>query len=137
MSTQQPASMRPLGDGWHFVGFCQAGMAWQNSRGVAAISSTVWVNDKDEPRLHWEWLVSFSMAGKRRLTIAEMTKAVADWGVQEFEEDNHEPGIARKYWLAIDPQFRKPCPCKDETIIVEGDYQYSVQSNDLSNGRTS
>jgi hypothetical protein len=34
---------------------------------------------------------------------------------------------ARKFWLAVEEKYRVPCPCQDESLIVEGDYKYSVK----------
>ena len=69
--------------------------------------------------------MSFSMRGQRHLTKKEMNRVIKDWKMEEFEEDNHERGIARKFWMAVDPKYRIPCPCKDEEIVTEGDYQWS------------
>jgi len=97
---------------------------WQSSYGVGALSSMIEVEDEHLP-LHWEWLVSFSHISRRRLTNEEMKRVIKDWGIEQFEEDNHESGIARKFWLAVDPSYRKPCPCKDEEQVIEGDYVWS------------
>ena len=121
----KPPSRAPQGDGWTFLQFAAAGMAWQHRSGICAISSTIWVNDEHEPELHWEWLVSFSVMGQSRVSDKRLKWVLKAWGMEEFEEDNHELGIARKFWLAIEPRFRKPCPCKDEIILTDGEYRWS------------
>ncbi len=120
----KPTSKIPTGS-WTFLQFCDQGMAWQHPSGVCAISSIVWVNDEHEPEYHWEWLVSFSIMGRRRVSDKKLKWILKDWGMEDFEEDNHTPGIARKFWLAVDQKFRKPCPCKDEIIKSEDEYFWS------------
>lgn len=124
----KPPAYKPSGGGWSFSSFVEAGMAWQHITGICAISSIVWVNDEHEPEFHWEWLVSFSVMGRQRVTNKQLEFVLRDWSMQDFEEDNHEPGIARKFWLAVEQRFRKPCPCKDEIIKSEGEYSWSEKS---------
>lgn len=68
-----------------------------------------------------------SWLGKRRLRDDEIIICLKDFGAEDFVEDNHEAGIARKFWLAVEERYRAPCPCQDENVIVEGDYRYSVK----------
>lgn len=124
---QQPPINRKTPSGaWYIIGITPDYTAWQ-SGSFCALSSVAYLHDEHQPP-HWEWVISFSRMGRARLNDAEVKQCLRDFDALEFEEDNHEPGIARKFWLAADPQFRKPCPCKDETVIVEGDYRYSVKN---------
>jgi hypothetical protein len=43
------------------------------------------------------------------------------------EEDNHHPGIARHFWMVVDPARRVDCECKvGETVVKEPDgYKWS------------
>lgn len=100
---------------------------WQLGH-LCALSSLVNVYDDHQPP-HWEWLISFSNMGKKRLTNMEIKICLRDFGAEDFMEDNHEPGVARKFWLAVDEKYRVPCPCQDEKVIVEGDYKYSVKKD--------
>lgn len=110
---------------WSLFGVYEDYTAYQKG-GWCALSSVAYLHDEHLPP-HWEWVISFSYMGKARLSDAEVKRCLKDFGAEDFEEDNHEPGIARKFWLAVEHQYRKPCPCKDEVVITEGDYQYSVK----------
>ncbi len=72
-----------------------------------------------------QWHVSISTRGNgsvRRSTDAETRQALACFFVAGAEEDNHEPGIARHFWMPLDPKRRRDCECKaDEATIVEPD----------------
>ena len=121
---KKPQPRKPQGFGWKIIGVTRDYTAWQNGH-ISALSSVAYISDEHLPP-HWEWLISFSNMGRQRLSNKDIAPALKAFGAEDFEEDNHEPGIARKYWLAVDEKYRKPCPCKDETVITEGEYKYSV-----------
>lgn len=121
----KPERRKPEGFGWIIVEVNEQYTAWQNGH-ICALSSVVFVEDEHLPP-HWEWLVSFSNMGRLRLSDYQVLKGLKAFNAENFEEDNHERGIARKYWLAVEEKYRKPCPCKDELVISEGDYKYSVK----------
>lgn len=122
----KPERKKPISSEWSWAGFSwDNGTPWQNEKGYCALSSVIQVKEDHTP-LHWCWLVSFSYMGKRALNNKEIKSCLKDWGIEDFEEDNHEPGIARKFFLPVDPAFRKPCPCKNEEVVhYKGDYFYS------------
>lgn len=120
-----PQRKIPQGFGWSVIEINENWTAWQNGN-VCALSSVIQVIDEHLP-LHWEWLISFSNMGKKVLSNDELKQPLKHFGAEEFEEDNHEKGIARKFFMAVEPRFRKPCPCKDEILITEGEYQYSIK----------
>lgn len=122
-----PQRRIPQGFGWNIVGIEADYTAWQSGF-ICALSSIVYLHDEEKPP-HWEWLISFSKNGRSRLSDKEIKIALKAFDAQEFEEDNHEPGIARKFWLSVDPKYRKPCDCKDEMVITEGDYRYSQKKD--------
>lgn len=124
MSMQPPERLKPQGGGWVLYSVRRDYTAFQKGT-LCALSSVCFIEDEHLPP-HWEWLVSFSGLGVFRLNSLEIKECLKDFGIEEWEEDNHEPGNARKFWRAVDPQYRKPCPCKNEIIITEGDYQYSI-----------
>lgn len=100
--------------------------AWQHKiNDICALSSIIYVKEEHLPP-HWEWLISFSIMGKKRVPKEMIEWCLRQFDAAEFEQDNHEPGIARKFFMAVDPEFRVPCPCKDEILIKDGDYEYSV-----------
>jgi hypothetical protein len=118
------AARRIPQNGWSLIGVYPEYTAWQKGA-VRALSSLIEVEDEHLP-LHHEWLVSFSQESRRPLNNKHIEKCLQDFGAIDFMEDNHERGIARKFWLAVDPKYRIPCPCKDEMTVNEGDYSYSV-----------
>ncbi len=115
---------------WALIGVHPGFTAYQRKY-MCALSSIAFIRDKHQPS-HWEWIVSFSNMGQQRLSNSEIAICLKDFGIEDFLEDNHEPGIARKFWQAVEERYRKPCPCKDETLITEGDYQYSVKKETAS-----
>lgn len=69
-----------------------------------------------------QWLVSISRRGRRRPTSEECRRILRQFRMVGAEEDNHEPGIARKFWMPVDPNERVDCQCKaDEEQVVEPD----------------
>jgi hypothetical protein len=122
------AERRRPENGWTMLGIERPYTRWQKGQ-YCALSSLVNVYDEHQPA-HWEWLISFSNMGRKRLSNQEVAICLKDFGAEAFIEDNHEPGIARKFWLAVEEKYRVPCPCQDETVIVEGDYKYSVKKDD-------
>jgi hypothetical protein len=121
------ATRRIPENGWTLLGISKPYTAWQKGH-ICALSSLVNVYDEHQPA-HWEWLISFSNMGRKRLSNQEIAICLKDFGAEDFMEDNHESGIARKFWLAVDEKYRVPCPCQDENVIVEGDYKYSVKKD--------
>lgn len=117
-----PERMKP-NSSWSLVAVLPEYTAWQKGK-FCALSSSIYVSDEHLPP-HWEWLVSFSVMGKARVSNNEIKQLLKDFSAENFEEDNHEPGIARKFFLAVDHKYRIPCPCKNETIVTDGEYQYS------------
>lgn len=70
----------------------------------------------------WHVSVSFGANGTRRLTDDELKPVLRDFGMTEAEEDNHEPGRARHFWLPVDPEHRVDCECKTtEQVHTEAD----------------
>lgn len=123
-----PPRKKPEGFGWIIVETNKNFTAWQKGD-LCALSSVVYVHDDKHLPPHYEWLVSFSKGGKERLSNEEIKPALKAFQAEDFEEDNHESGIARKFWFAVEEKYRKPCPCKNEAVITEGEYQYSIQRN--------
>jgi len=66
---------------------------------------------------HWHVSVSRIGGHPSDADVAVVRKA---FGMNDAEEDNHEPGRARHLFLAIDPAHRAPCECNTaEMTIVE------------------
>jgi len=73
-----------------------------------------------------QWHVSIASVG-RRPKPHHVRKALRAFGIEAAEEDNHEPGNARHFWLPVDPARRVDCECKTtETVITDPDgYRWS------------
>lgn len=68
-----------------------------------------------------QWHLSVSVNG-RRARGHEVRHVLRDFGMVGAEEDNHHPGIARNFWIPLDPSKRVECECKtNEDIIREPD----------------
>ena len=68
-----------------------------------------------------QWHVSVSASG-RRPSDRELRRALKAFGMIRAEEDNHHPGLARHFWLTLDPSRRVDCQCKvDEVTIRDAD----------------
>lgn len=57
---------------------------------------------------------------KDRPSDRDMSRVRRAFGMEEAEEDNHEPGVARKLFLVVDQAGRASCECKEgDTVVVE------------------
>jgi hypothetical protein len=72
------------------------------------------------------WLLSVTRRGKRAKDNL-VKVALRDFGMLDAEEDNHNPGQARCFFLVCDPARRVACECKTtEQVLVEPDgYRWS------------
>lgn len=63
--------------------------------------------------------------GRRRATDAEIADVLRDFDMGGAEEDNHQPGYIRMFFLLADPRPGEEgvqCECKtDEQLVVEAD----------------
>lgn len=73
-----------------------------------------------------QWHISVSERGKRP-SKGGLRRALGAFGMRGSEEDNHHPGVARHFWLPVDPTRRVKCQCKaDEDVIREpGGYEWT------------
>ena len=110
--------------GWNVTGILPEFTMWQKGE-LRALSSLVNIDDGHQPP-HYEWVVSFSQSSRQPLNDKQVAQCLRDFDALDFEEDNHEPGIARKFFQPVEHQYRKPCPCKDERLVALGDYIYST-----------
>jgi len=80
-----------------------------------------------------QWHVSISTRNdkgdhpSKRSSDEEVRQTLAGFGMTGAEEDNHHPGVARHFWMPVDPARRRDCECKvTEKVITEPDgYRYS------------
>lgn len=107
-------------DGWTREG-------WR--RGRVRILSSLIVADYRGAAV-WQWLVSISCSTKQpgvygvRADDETCQRVLADFDLVGAEEDNHEPGVGRKFFRNVDlaPGQVSLCECKeDEETVVEPD----------------
>lgn len=100
--------------------------AWSNGR-IGVLSALEDAELPDRSGRGPQWHVSVSQFGSGRATDDECAEVLSDFGLLGAEEDNHHPGVARHFWMPVDPVHRVDCECKaDEVIVVEPDgYQWT------------
>jgi len=115
------------GSPWSLVQLDYESCVYIHNRDASiAISSIALVREKKEDEPHLEWLVSFSGKGKTVLPDDKIKQYLKDFNFSDAEEDNHEPGFARKFFLAVEEKHRKKCECKDEEQVrLSENYVYS------------
>lgn len=101
--------------------------AWRQGKFFAISELAMIGAPRDESRIIQQWIISISRKGNRRPTIREVRRVLRDFNMWPAEEDNHERGQARKFWMPVDPAERVDCACKaDEETVVEPDgYRWS------------
>ena len=135
---------RPFGIGWvqaeapeNLIRESIAISAWSNGRFFAI--STLVTAKHHSGNVGPEWLISISRRGPRCANSREVRRLLRDFGMWPAEEDNHERGRARKFWLPVDPAERGVCECKtNEEQVVESDgYTWSRLKPNASSSPTS
>ncbi len=103
---------------------------WMRRR-VLAISTCVMAEAPNGDGSIPQWHISFTNDG-RRCTDEEVRQSLACFRLTGADEDNHEPGMARHYWMPLDPARRAECECKTtEKVIVEPDgHRWSTPHDD-------
>ena len=99
--------------------------------GISILSAVEVVADEPGGEEFVQYHISVS-GFDRSDTILRLSKTIADaaiaaFGVDGFEVDNHVPNSkVWNYWRHVaDPLVGKECACvKDEKLIVEGDYPW-------------
>jgi hypothetical protein len=90
---------------WQYLGYLAGGAgvvqhAWSLDR-MLVLSSLIWAEFHGEPR--WQWLVTVSARGaqgqRRRPTDEELLRPLRNFGMEKAEEDNHQPGVSRGFFL--------------------------------------
>ena len=96
------------------------GQRWQSGP-VVVISSLDMAKLPQSEEIGPQWHVSVSADGKRPKPH-HVRRALRAFDMADAEEDNHHPGVARHFFMPVDPAARVTCECKeDETTIVEPD----------------
>jgi len=77
-----------------------------------------------------QWHISITDRG-RRPKPHHVRRALRAFGMVGAEEDNHYPGAARYFWLAVDPAHRAGCECKEseETVVDVDGYRWQNPSD--------
>jgi hypothetical protein len=129
----------PSGPGWVCIqnGTAFAGAnssAWQKGP-ICVLSALNIAELPDKSGLGPQWHISISRRGKRPRPT-DIRSALRAFGMATAEEDNHHPGVARHFWLPIDPAHRVDCECKvDEEVITESDgYRWTNPRDEACRG---
>lgn len=119
-SSRDIAERRPRDNLWQLVSRSPLQSTWR-SGAIVVISALEMAELPDRSGVGPQWHISISYRG-RRAKPHHARKALRAFGMTSAEEDNHHPGIARHFWLVVDPAHRVECECKtDETTVVEQD----------------
>jgi hypothetical protein len=132
MDTLDPAASalrekHPRTGGWQYRGAAPQlrppASVWQKGRFLVVSSLDQAELPDGSGQSGPQWHLSISILGAaRRARDEEVARALAVFGLAGAEEDNHEPGRARHFWLVVDPARRVECECKTtETVSVEPD----------------
>lgn len=78
-----------------------------------------------------QWHISFTNEG-RRCTDEEVRQSLAAFRLTGADEDNHEPGMARHYWMPLDPARRTDCECKttEKTVTLPDGHRWTTPVDD-------
>jgi hypothetical protein len=108
-------------------------LVWRRGR-LVVMSSVSMMDFRGAERP--QWLVSLSARGtahardlqahpeRYRATDADVRRVLRDFGIERAEEDNHQPGCARMFFLLCDAKPDDPaqCECKEtEEVVTEPD----------------
>lgn len=78
-----------------------------------------------------QWHISVTRLAARP-GPAQVLKALRAFRMEQAEEDNHHPGLARNFMLVVDPARRVACQCKaDEQLVREPAYRLPETSGEL------
>lgn len=132
--------LAPTGDGWVGYGDQRAALrsvfpvtVWEHSTLRLFVMSAVEVaTDTDGIYRRLEYHISISKQLCRGVP-SRCSQGEAQWvlrafgGLDGWEEDNHVPnGQVRNFWRAVaENMVGRECACKkNETVIVEGDFEH-------------
>jgi hypothetical protein len=73
-----------------------------------------------------QWHISISQQGHRP-DADVVDRALRAFDMVGADEDNHHPGIARHFWLPVDPARRVECECKttEDTVVDRDGYAWT------------
>lgn len=125
--------LRALAAGGLLTATTRAWSAWSR-RGMLALSTLEHAEYPDgSGEVGLQWHVSFSRHdGARRCSDIEVQQALVSFQLRGAEEDNHHPGVARHFWMPVDPARRVACECKASEVLVEepDGYRWSNSADD-------
>jgi hypothetical protein len=129
--TTLPEPKTPQGGSWTKAGPMKPhpdpdmighGFIYDHLSGIRAISAVEFLEFKGgNGEKRFEYHLSISNAG-RRANQDQVKQAVADFGMEGAEEDNHSASVTRNFWLPVGAKVAPECPCKEiEKPHDEGD----------------
>lgn len=128
--TQRLTEKRPISNRWrecvvpsriYVPGTVRISM-WTHRDGTQVISELCNAELPDgSGEVGLQWHISVARP-KARASAGEVQRALLAFGMSGTEEDNHEPGNARHFWLPVDPARRVECECKvTDTVVRDAD----------------
>ncbi len=89
------------------------------SRGqIRVISALEMAELPDRSGVGPQWHISVSRGPKKRPRPTDVRAALRAFQMHGAEEDNHHPGVARHFWVPVDPAHRVDCECKEEEAVI-------------------
>lgn len=88
------------------------GFIYDHLSGIRAISAVELIEETKGAPKTWTYHLSISNAG-RRANQDQVNQAVADFGMDGAEEDNHSARVTRNFWLPVGLKVAPECPCKE------------------------
>lgn len=115
----------PKGDTWRLFDTVKNGgdvmNRWLSPQGICVLSSYCVAETGRSKLLIPQWHISVSENGHRPGDDA-VRSVLADFGMEDSEEDNHVPGKARHFWRLDVQGPHVECDCKrDEETVTELD----------------
>lgn len=104
---------------------------WTRS-GVRVLSALEQAELPDGAGIGPQWHISISRY-PARADKRDVSRVLRDFGMIGAEQDNHEPGAAKHFWLPVDAEHRVDCECKQSEVLVE-EPDGHVWSNPLERG---
>lgn len=113
--------------------------AWRSHDGlyvISALDSMVYPTGRGHGPT---WLVTVSLDASRhpaRPSNTDVARVAEAFGLTDWDEDNHMPGIARALFCPVDPAHRVACECKaTELVHVDPDgYRWTTPATGPCSG---
>lgn len=127
-----PRSPQPKGDAWSLAAcFSVDGDVihrWVNGSIIACASRHAAVESHHSKLIVPSFHLSISDSG-HRASDDVIRGVLADFNLEGAEEDNHQSGVARHFWLDEGRSVQPECECKrtEETVVEPDGYRWQKE----------